>query len=296
MAQKKVSTAGLGLTEKRAMVEPDDTKISVRRQCQLIGLNRSTLYSNPQPTQESPENVEVMRLIDEIYTAHPYYGSRKIRCLLVEKGNKVNRKRVQRLMRRMGIESIAPKPNTSLKNSNHTVYPYLLRGLKVDRVNQVWSTDITYIRTGKGFCYLVAIIDWHSRAVLSWKLSNTMDTGFCLEALKDAIEAYGCPEIFNTDQGSQFTSNSFTGELLNRGIKISMDGKGRALDNIFVERLWRTVKYEEIYPKQYDSIRDIRHGLDSYFSFYNEERPHQALGYKRPMDVHLSQKREAKAA
>lgn len=278
------------------MIDHDNPKISVRRQCQMIELNRSTLYAPPNPAQEDSRNLDLMKNIDEIYTAHPYYGSRKIRVGLKEKGYQVNRKRVQRLMRLMGIESIAPKPNTSRKHPSHKVYPYLLRGLKVQRINQVWSTDITYVRTGKGFCYLVAVIDWYSRAVLSWRLSNTMDTSFCREALRDALDNYGCPEIFNTDQGSQFTSEEFTEELLSRGIKISMDGKGRALDNIFVERLWRTVKYEEIYPKQHDTIREIRDGLASYFLFYNSERPHQALGYRRPMGVYRDQLREAKAA
>jgi putative transposase len=278
------------------MIDHDNSRISVRRQCEMIGLNRSTLYLCPDPVQESSDNMGLMKNIDEIYTAHPHYGSRKIRVVLNEKGYQVNRKRIQRLMRLMDIESIAPKPNTSRKHPGHKVYPYLLRGLKIQKANQVWSTDITYVRTGKGFCYLVAVIDWYSRAVLSWRLSNTMDTSFCREALREALDTYGCPEIFNTDQGSQFTSDEFTSELLNRGIKISMDGKGRALDNVFVERLWRTVKYEEIYPKQHESIREIGEGLTSYFSYYNGERPHQALGYRRPMEVYRGQLREAKAA
>lgn len=270
------------------MIERRHPLLSIRNQCELIDLNRSTLYLQATyPQKVSPENVEIMKRIDEIYTEHPCYGSRKIRVLLNEEGYKTNRKRVQRLMRLMGLESIAPKPNTSRKHPENKVYPYLLRNVKISRVNQVWSTDITYIRTGKGFCYLVAVIDWHSRAVLSWRLSNSMDTDFCVEALKEAIDEFGIPEIFNTDQGSQFTSKEFTGVLLEKNIKISMDGKGRCLDNIFVERLWRSVKYEEIYPKQHETIGEIRVGLNKYFEHYNNSRPHQALGYKRPMAVYI---------
>lgn len=286
MAQKKVATAGLNVSEKRSMIDPRSGQLSIRRQCELVELSRSTYNLGVSLIEESPENQKVLRAIDEIYTAWPFYGSRKIVVILKERGHEVNRKRVQRLMRKMGIQSIAPKPNTSRRNTQHKIYPYLLRNVKISRVNQVWSTDLTYIRTGKGFCYLIAIIDWHSRAVLSWRLSNTMDTGFCVEALKEAIEKYGCPEIFNTDQGSQFTSEQFTGVLLSNGIKISMDGKGRCLDNIFVERLWRSVKYEEIYPKQHETIAETKAGLERYFEFYNRSRPHQALSNRRPMEVY----------
>jgi putative transposase len=286
VAQKKVTAAGLDVSMKRSMIDSSTSVVSVRRQCQLIGLHRSTLSLCPPSATESPESLKVMEAIDEIYTACPFYGSRKIVFILNEKRIQVNRKRVQRLMRVMGIQSIAPKPNTSRRNKQHKVYPYLLRNVPINRVNQVWSTDITYIRMGRGFCYLVAIIDWHSRAVLSWRLSNTMDTGFCLEALKGALAKFGRPEIFNTDQGSQFTSDLFTEELLSNGVKISMDGKGRYLDNILVERLWRSVKYEEIYPKQHETIGDVRKGLEGYFEFYNRERPHQSLDNRRPMEVY----------
>lgn len=220
--------------------------------------------------------------------------SRKIRVVLKEMGVEINRKRVQRLMNVMGIESIAPKPNTSKRAPQHKVYPYLLRGLDIDHPNHVWATDITYIRTAKGFCYLVAVVDWYSRAVLSWRVSNTMDTDFCAEALQEAIDKYGCPEIFNTDQGSQFTSEKFTGILKTNGIEISMDGKGRALDNIIVERLWRTVKYEDIYPKGYETIREVKEGLTAFFLKYNNRRPHQTHDYKCPMEVYL--KYESKMA
>jgi len=237
-----------------------------------------------------------MRRIDEIYTAHPFYGSRKITAALVREGQRVNRKRVYRLMDLMGLQSIAPKPNTSKKHPRHKVYPYLLRGVKIERVNQVWSTDITYIRIGRGFAYLVAIIDWFSRNVLSWRLSNTMDTAFCIEALEDALSKYGRPEIFNSDQGSQFTSEAFTGVLKKHDIAISMDGRGRALDNIFVERLWRSVKYEEVYIKQYQTMQDAKLGLSAYFQFYNHERPHQSLNNRTPMEIYKTYTATKKAA
>ena len=200
---------------------------------------------------------------------------------LVEQGYPVNRKRVQRLMQTLGLAGMAPGPNTSKAHPQHKIYPYLLRGVDIIRPNQVWSTDITYIRLPRGFVYLVAIIDWYSRKIMSWRLSNTMDAGFCVDCLEEAIETYGTPEIFNSDQGSQFTSDAFTGVLINSGVKISMDGRGRALDNIFVERLWRTVKYEEVYLKQHDTVQSLLIGLTDYFVFYNQERHHQSLGYKR---------------
>ncbi len=227
-----------------------------------------------------------MRLIDEEYTRHPFYGSRKMAAWLRSKGYPVNRKRVQRLMRLMGLEAIYQKPQTSQSNPEHKKYPYLLRGLIVDKPNQVWSTDITYIRLERGFVYLSAIIDWHSRYVLSWRLSNTLDSAFCVEALKDALSK-GKPEIFNTDQGVQFTSWDFISVLKAGEIQISMDGKGRALDNIFVERLWRSLKYEFVYLHEFKTIRELCQGLFEYFKFYNNERLHQSLGYAVPASVHI---------
>jgi len=220
--------------------------------------------------------------LDEEYTRHPFYGTRRMTGYLRGRGYAVNRKRVQRLMKKLGLSGMAPGPNTSKPHPEHKIYPYLLRGLDIIRPNQVWSTDITYIRLRHGFVYLVAIIDWYSRKILSWRLSNTMDAGFCVDCLEEAIKIYGSPEIFNTDQGSQFTSECFTGVLINNGITISMDGRGRALDNIFVERLWRTVKYEDVYLKGYESLPDLLLGLTQYFLFYNEERLHQSLGYTTP--------------
>jgi len=228
----------------------------------------------------------LLRVLDEEYTRHPFYGSRRMTKYLCGCGYVVNRKRVQRLMRTLGLAGMAPGPNTSKPHPQHKTYPYLLRGVDIIRPNQVWSTDITYIRLPRGFVYLVAIIDWYSRKVLSWRLSNTMDAGFCVDCLEEAIKAYGTPEIFNSDQGSQFTSDAFTGVLLEHGVTISMDGRGRALDNIFVERLWRTVKYEEVYLKQHGSLQDLLMGLTRYFMFYNEERLHQSLGYQTPDDVY----------
>lgn len=228
-----------------------------------------------------------MRMIDEIYTRHPFYGSRRITAQLNRDGRQWNRKRIQRLMRLMGIQGIAPGPNTSKGHLEHKVYPYLLRGMEINKVNQVWSTDITYIPMTKGFMYLVAVIDWYSRYVLSWALSNTMETTFCVEALEQAL-AVNTPMIFNTDQGVQFTSQAFTQTLLDKDIQISMDGRGRALDNIFVERLWRTVKYENIYLNEYQSVTDLRSGLKCYFDFYNQERLHQSLNYQTPAEVYLS--------
>lgn len=238
------------------------------------------------------DEVELMllRLLDEEYTRHPFYGSRKMTVWLHAQGHAVNRKRVQRLMRILGLIAMAPGPNTSKKHPEHTVYPYLLRGLHVLRPNQVWSTDITYIRLAHGFVYLVAIIDWYSRKVLAWRVSNTMDVGFCVDCLTAALKQYGTPDIFNTDQGSQFTSDKWIAVLQENGIKISMDGRGRALDNIFVERLWRSVKYEDIYPKNYVYIPELLLGLTEYFAFYNGERYHQALGYKMPDQVYQTAK------
>lgn len=227
-----------------------------------------------------------MHRIDERYTACPFYGSRKLTAVLRREGHPVDRQRVRRLMRRMGLESIAPKPSLSRPHPQQAVYPYLLRGLVIARANQVWPSDITYLRIARGFAYLVAVIDWHGRSVLAGRLSNTMDTAFCVEALAEAIQHYGTPEIFNTDQGSQFTSAAFTGLLKEHPIRISMDGKSRALDNIIVERWWRSVKYEEVYPRQSQSLREAHAGLAAYFRFYNTERPHQSLANRTPADVY----------
>lgn len=232
------------------------------------------------------EDLMLCHLIDEEYTRRPFYGSRRMVVYLRKKGHLVNRKRVQRLMRQMALAGMSPGPNTSKKHPSHKIYPYLLRGVEIIRPNQVWSTDITYIRLAHGFVYLVAIIDWYSRKVLSWRLSNSMDTAFCVDCLEDALRLYGKPEVFNSDQGTQFTSTAFTDVLKREKIAISMDGRGRALDNIFVERLWRTIKYEDIYLKGYDNMRDLIIGLTEYFAFYNCERPHQALGNMTPNTVY----------
>jgi len=265
------------------MIERGHPQISVRRQCTLVGLNRSSLYYPP--TLETEENLQVMRLIDQQYTRTPFYGSRRMTHWLGRAGHEINRKRVQRLMRKMGLEAIYPRPRLSMAGPEHKVYPYLLRGIEIHHPDQVWSTDITYVPMKHGFMYLVAVMDWHSRYVLSWQLSNTMDVSFCLTALEQALEKGG-PEIFNTDQGSQFTSQAFTVRLEEAGVAISMDGRGRVLDNIFVERLWRTVKYEDIYIKGYGTVAELEAGLADYFWFYNHERPHQALGYQTPAEVY----------
>ena len=266
------------------MIEPEQCQISIRRQCALLGLNRSSLYYVP--AQQTQENLLLMRLIDQQYTRTPFYGSRRMSAWLEREGYQVNRKRVQRLMGLMGLEAIYPKPHLSLPSTEHKVYPYLLRGVEITHPNQVWSTDITYVPMPQGFMYLVAIMDWYSRYVLSWQLSNTLDVGFCLVALAEALEL-GRPEIFNTDQGSQFTSRAFTGRLEEAEVAISMDGRGRVLDNIFVERLWRSVKYEEIYIKEYRSVPELERGLEGYFWFYNHDRLHQALAYRTPAQVHF---------
>ena len=232
------------------------------------------------------QELMLLELIDAEYTRHPFYGSRKIKIYLRGLGYKINRKRVQRLMGILGLAGMAPGPNTSRPHPQHKIYPYLLRGVVITRPNQVWSTDITYIRLARGFVYLVAVIDWYSRKVLSWRLSNTLDSMFCVDCLEQALQTYGTPEIFNTDQGCQFTSEAFTGELKAHGIAISMDGRGRALDNIFVERLWRNVKHEDVYLKGYATISELLIGLTKYFLFYNSERPHQSLGYDIPDEVY----------
>lgn len=264
-------------------MEPHNARISIARQCELAGLARSSLYYLP--TGESDENLSLMRLIDEQYTRTPFYGARKITEWLRSLGYEVNRKRVGRLMRLMCLEAIYPKPRLSQPAPGHRVYPYLLRGLKITRSDQVWSTDITYIRLKHGFVYLVAILDWFSRYVLSWEVSITLQTSFCVSALDWAL-GVGQPEIFNSDQGGQFTSSEFKGRLESRGIQISMDGRGRALDNVFVERLWRSVKYEEVYIKDYETVEVAIARLKRYFEFYNRERLHQSLGYKTPESVY----------
>jgi putative transposase len=272
------------------MVETQTPHISLRRQCQLLGLHRAGLYY--QAVEESEENLQLMRLLDEQYTRTPFYGVAKMTEWLRGQHYIVNEKRVRRLLRKMGLMAVYPKSELSRKASGHKVYPYLLRDVSIERVNQVWSTDITYVRLSKGFVYLVAIIDWFSRFVLSWELSTSLDTSFCVSALEEALNKQR-PEIFNTDQGSQFTSLEFTGRLLKEGIKISMDGRGRALDNIFVERLWRSVKYEDIYLKEYRSVKDALKGLGSYFEFYNRERLHQSLEYQTPEAVYRQGQRQA---
>jgi len=256
--------------------------VSVVRQCALAGVSRATVYAQQQPRPVDETDLLLSRLIDEEYTRHPFYGSRKMVLVLDEAGRRVNRKRVQRLMRQMGLAGMAPGPHTSRAHPEHKVYPYLLRGVAVVRPNQVWSTDITYIRLARGFAYLVAIIDWYSRRVLSWRISNSMESVFCVECLEEAIRTHGKPEIFNSDQGAQFTSFAFTGVLKREGVAISMDGRGRAFDNIFVERLWRSVKHEDVYLKGYASMGELMVGLAKYFVFYNGERPHQSLGQKTP--------------
>lgn len=263
-----------------------DDALPLARQCDLAGVARSTCYASG--VTVSPNELELILLaeLDAEYTRHPFYGSRKLTIHLIRLGHVVNRKRVQRLMGILGLAAMTPGPNTSRPHPEHKVYPYLLRGLAVIRPNQVWSTDITYIRLAHGFVYLMAVIDWYSRKVLAWQVSNTQDGRFCVECLEQALQAFGVPEIFNTDQGCQFTSLAFTGVLKRHNIAISMDGRGRALDNIFVERLWRNVKYEDIYLKGYVSIPELLLGLARYFMFYNTERFHQALGYGHPDEVY----------
>ena len=264
-------------------MEPSNPDISILRQCRLLGLPRSSYYY--QPKGESRLNLTLMRLLDEQYTRTPFYGSPKMTLWLKTRGYAVNHKRVERLMRVMGLQAIYPKPDTSRPHAEHKIYPYLLRGVEIDHADQVWSADITYIRMSRGFLYLAAVMDWFSRYVLSWRLSNTLESSFCVEALEMALEAKQ-PKIFNTDQGTQFTSEDFTGILKDREIAISMDGRGRYLDNIFVERLWRTVKYEEVYLHDYQTSGEAYLGLKKYFDFYNTERFHQSLDYRTPYEVY----------
>ena len=252
----------------------------VKRQCELLRVARAAVYRKPKPV--SAADLELMKLMDRLHLEKPFYGARKIAVVLSRSGHKVGRKRVTRLMRLMGIETMYRKPNLSRRHPQHKIYPYLLRNLAVEHVHQVWSCDITYIPMAHGFLYLVAVIDWHSRLVLSWRLSNTMDKTFCVDALQEALDRYGKPEIFNTDQGVQFTCEAFIATLAGQGIRISMDGKGRCLDNIFCERLWRSLKYEDIYLRAYETTQEARTGIGQWFSFYNNERPHQSLKYQTP--------------
>lgn len=265
----------LSAEQRRQLVDAGHPRLSVRGQCRLLGLNRSSLYY--QPAGESDENLRLMRLLDQEYTAHPFLGSRRLTKWLMEQGEEVNRKRVQRLMRIMGLEAIYPKPKLSAARRGHRIYPYLLRNVSIDRADQVWSTDITYVPLASGFMYLAAIIDWFSRYVLAWRLSNTLDGSFCLDMLEEALSG-GRPEVFNTDQGVQFTASAWTGRLESVGVAVSMDGRGRCLDNVFVERLWRSVKYEEVYLHRYEAVPQLVNGLERYFAYYNEGRPHQSLG------------------
>jgi putative transposase len=267
---------------RREMADRQHPALSTVRQCALLGISRSSVYYRPRGT--SPKDLAVMKLMDQQYLATPFYGSRRMTVWLQRQGHQMSRKRVQRLMRTVGLRAIYRRPRTSLRAAGHKVYPYLLGGMEITKPNQVWAADITYIPMARGFLYLVAIMDWYSRYVLSWRLSNTLDADFCLEDLEEALSK-GKPEIFNTDQGSQFTGEAFTGLLKQHGVRISMDGKGRYSDNIFVERLWRTVKYEEVYLKAYSNGREAEAGLNAYFHFYNAQRPHQALGYRTPAAV-----------
>lgn len=283
MAKKKVRD--LPVEKRRHWLNRNDA-LAISRQCALADVNRSTFYAPLLNAEPDEEELVILALIDAEYTRHPFYGSRKMVVHLRITGYTVNRKHVQRLMRILGLAGMAPGPNTSLPHPQHKIYPYLLRGVNVTRPNQVWSTDITYVRLARGFVYLAAVIDWYSRKVLAWRLSNTLDSGFCVDCLEQSLRTYGTPEIFNTDQGCQFTSDAFTGVLIFHGIAISMDGRGRALDNIFVERLWRSVKHEDVYLKGYDDVPELQLGLTEYFDFYNTERPHQSLGDLTPIQVY----------
>ena len=268
---------------RRSLIEPRHPELTVQRQCDLLGLPRSTHYYRP--ATESEENLEVMRWIDGQYLETPYYGSRRMAKALQAEGYDVNRKRAQRLMGLLGIAGLTPKRNLSKRHPGHRIFPYLLRNVEITHPDQVWSTDITYVPLRGGFVYLTAVIDWYSRYVLSWQLSNRLEGSFCLEALDAALE-HGQPKIFNTDQGTQFTSAAFVNRLLDRAVAVSMDGRGRALDNVFIERLWRSVKYEDIYLKDYATVDEVYDGLASYFQKYNHERHHQALDYLTPAKVY----------
>jgi putative transposase len=274
----------MSVPDRRALVDRNQADLSIRRQCELLGIARSGVYRSP-PAANDDDDLALMRRIDELFTAWPFLGSRRMTVMLRTEGHGINRKRVRRLMRKMGIVALGPRPRTSKPASGHRIFPYLLRGMAIERPNQVWCADITYIPIGRGFLYLVAVMDWASRAVLAWRLSNTMDVSFCLAALEEALARFGRPEIFNTDQGSQFTSAAFTGALTAAGMRISMDGRGRWMDNVFIERLWRSLKYEDIYLKGYADGREAKAGIGAWIAFYNGRRPHQALGNRTPMAV-----------
>jgi len=273
---------------RKALVSSGYGRLSVVRQCELVGISRSSHYYTA--TGESEFTLELLRRIDGQYLKTPWYGSRQMARHLRREGFSVGRTRVRRLMRLLGLQAIYQKPRTSIPNTEHRVYPYLLRDLVIERPNQVWCADITYIPMSRGFLYLVAVMDWHSRAVLSWRLSNTLDSGFCIGALEEALVRYGRPEIFNTDQGSQFTSEAFTGALCDAGIRISMDGKGRWMDNVFIERLWRSLKYECVYLREFESGHDAHREIGCWLEYYNTERPHSALLDKTPMEAYLKTK------
>jgi putative transposase len=275
------------------MMEPQSGKITVKRQCELLGLARSTGYYRPRG--ESAENLAIMRRMDEIYTEHPFYGVRQLTRVLRREGRRVNPKRIRRLMRLMGLEAQCPRPNLSKPAPGHKVYPYLMKAWKLDGANQAWCADITYIRLEGGFVYLVAIMDWFSRKGIAWELSNTFDTAFCLKCLKQAVKTHGTPAVMNTDQGSQFTSEGWTNELARLGVTISMDGRGRALDNVFIERLWRSVKYEEVYQREYVAMQEARGHLGTYFEFYNKRRPHSSLDDRTPCEAHEGAERKRAA-
>jgi putative transposase len=275
------------------MIDPED-KLSIQKQSKLLKVSRSSVYYKPRPLSE--DELKLMRAIDELHLEHPFAGSRMLRDFLLRDGVRVGRRHMRTAMRRMGIEAIYRKPNTSKPAQGHKIYPYLLRNVAVTRANQVWSTDISYIPMKRGFVYLIAVIDWFSRRVLSWKLSITMDLSFCLEALDEALKKYGKPEIFNTDQGSQFTSIDFTGRLKKEGIAISMDGKGRWCDNVFVERFWRSIKYEEVYLHAYDSVSEARSRIGQYIQFFNNRRPHSSLQAQTPDQVYFNRPQEQLAA
>ena len=266
------------------MLQPGHEELSVRQQCALLHLSRSNLYY--QPVEVRAEELALMRHIDKLYLEHPYYGSRRMTVVLQREGLLINRKRVQRLMRLMGLEGMAPGPRTSRPHIEHPRFPYLLRNLAIVRPDQVWASDITYVPLERGWAYLVVIMDWFSRAVLAWRLSNTMGVEFCLEALQEALGQWGPPEIFNTDQGAQFTAIEWVAVLLAHEVRVSMDGKGRWMDNVFVERLWRSLKYEAVYPRAYADVHEAWAGISRWLHFYNHQRPHQALGYQTPMHVY----------
>lgn len=283
MVKKK--SKSIDLSVRRSMIEPGNKHISMNQQCSLLDISRSGYYYKP--IGESSLNLEIMGLLDRQYTKTPFYGVERMHHYINSLDYQINIKRIRRLLRLMGLEAIYPKKRTTVPNKEHRIYPYLLNGFDLTKPNQVWSTDITYIQMENGFLYLVAIIDWYSRYVISWRISNSMENTFCIEALQEAL-GKGKPLIFNTDQGSQFTSNDFTSELAGNGVKISMDGKGRCLDNVFVERLWRTVKYEYVYLHSIKNGHELWNGLNEYFTFYNEERGHKSLGRKTPVHIHFN--------